>query len=230
MAINCEAYLNPVGNLHDILTACSISHNVPKKIITQTPEEKNPETWYQCVIMEKKLKFKYSGEVDTRGWSFNTSGVLHVEIEKEDNFYYSFTLDFNNNSKGQTLYSAKANTCNCALGIRLVEIFGGKFIPFVSDKDKPLPEEIIEHPGLFKPYWTDAENMDIVKEHLKFFVDLNPLSKEYILKTQAISTYPLDDSNLIKTLNRYPYQATYLEKKLDKELQDKPIRDSKLKI
>jgi hypothetical protein len=218
MGVDCKAFINS-AQPEDVLKVCAILHNVKKKI-------KIHDTGNPIVDLEPSLKFKLGfGKPDEQGYMTDLSSRLQVEIDINKDFSHSFALYLNSNSKGQLQYYARANVKNIALGIKLVQIFGGEFIPSDSN-DNVLFEN--KNP-LFKPEWTDNESD--VKHFAKnqFFADLKSITKEDILEAEKHSAYKLDDDNR-HILDFYPHQAEFIYNKLDKDLDPKTEAKRKPKI
>lgn len=217
MGVDCKAFINS-AQPEDVLKVCAILHNV-HKIIKIDEDTGNP-----IVDLEPGLKFKLGfGKPDEHGYIKDLSSRLQVEIATNTNFSHSFALYMNSNSKGQLQYYARANVKNIALGIRLIEIFGGEFIPSDSN-DNVLFEN---KTPLFKPEWTDKENNENYFAKNNFFSELNPLTKEAILSARQHSAYPFDNTEI---LDFYPHQAEFIYDKLDKDLNQKTETKRKPKI
>lgn len=218
MGVDCKAFINS-AQPEDVLKVCAILHNVKKNI------KVDEKTGNCTVTLEPGLKFKLGfSDPDKHGYLTDLSSRLQVEIDTNQDMTHSFALYLNSNSKGQLQYYAKANVKNIALGILLVEIFGGEFIP--SDTNDNILFE--NKTPLFKPEWTDNESNENYWAKNEFFAELKPLTKENILSAEKHSAYKLDDSKHI--LDLYPHQAEFIYKKLDKDLNQKTETIRKPKI
>ena len=156
----------------------------------------------------------------------NIAGIGGYLLDNNQKELWQFS-----NPLGQTLYYAKSNPKNVALGKKLVEIFGGKLISQDSDNKVQLTVK----KGIFRQFVSDNEQDPDVNDKYhakeKFFKELNPLSPEEIVSARKISGYELDEKSFSEMLAHYQsYRPLVMAKHLDKILPDKNNIIKKRKI
>ena len=232
MGVDCKAYLNPIAPIEDVLKVCGILHGVEKKIRTIEPQNRT-EKAFDVVDLFPGLRIRPGSlsKTDKDGFMNNFDGFLTIEINSMTHLNHRFSLHMHSNPLGQTLYYAKSNPKNVALGKKLVEIFGGKLIA----QDSSDKVQLTVKKGIFRQFIPDDDTDSDANEkyHAKeiFFKELNPLSPDEILSARKIAGYELEEKDFSEMIMHYQsYQALIMAKHLDEVLPDKPGNLKKAKI
>lgn len=232
MGVDCKAYLNPIAPIDDVLKVCGILHGVEKKIRTIEPQDRKDKP-FDVVDLAPGLRVRPGSlnKTDKDGFMDNFDGFLTIEINSMTNLNHRFSLHMFSNPLGQTLYYAKSNPKNVALGKKLVEIFGGKLIAQDSDGKVQLTVK----KGIFRQFIPDDEQDSDVNEKYhakeKFFKELNSLSPDEVISARKISGYELEEKDFSEMIMHYhSYQSLIMAKHLDEILPDKQDKIKKAKI
>jgi hypothetical protein len=209
MGADCRAYIKPIAKVEDILQVAAILLG-SEKVVRETHHDGQQ---YDVVNLGKdslKVRPSVSGSVDKQGYITNYDNFLSVVVKSNipnQEFANMFFLQPNTNSSGATYFSARSNAKICALGLKMIEIFGGKLSP----NDQESTEGIVTvKKGTWNKLWTDNEDEGFVAKH-KFFKELQPLNEAYLTKGRAIAAYSMDDVEFKELVEHFQTQANPVE-------------------
>lgn len=209
MGADCKTYIKPIAKVEDMLQVAAILLG-SEKVVHETSHDGQQ---YDVVNLSKgslKVKSSVDGSVDEQGYITNYDNFLSVVVKSHapnEEFANMFFLQPNTNSSGATYFSARSNAKICALGLKMIEIFGGKLSP----DDQESTEGIVTvKKGTWSKLWTDNEDEGFIAKH-KFFKELQPLNEADLIKGRAIAAYSMEDIEFKNLVDYFKALATPVE-------------------
>jgi hypothetical protein len=222
MSVDLNAYLNPVAHIEDIVTVAGLLFGCKKVIKDNSSENIPPFISINGSSIAIPLLIPTTKDQETMNPYYQSfSNMLSIKlINPFDTMHLSLHLDVN--SYGQKLLIMRSTVLNVALASKLVEIFGGRFIPKDSMKDICQISE-----GTFLPFFVDDGNEGFLQKH-EFFNSIYPISASDILQANNICGYTAEEGELPLLISQFSQlHADLLDSKLPSKINEK---HSKIKL